>query len=182
LRSFFEKLGAKVGHASPCSFKITKGKRTIKIAVHGDDIVCAGASLDLYWLRAEIHKRFETKVQVLGTGPGQTKQVKVFNRLVSWEKEGITIQADPRHARALIEEMALKKGKGVATPCESETHGKHAIQFLARDAPLCLEEARRFRGLAARLSYLAQDRPDLKVAALYASRCMAAPASEIGMY
>eukprot|EP00972_Heterocapsa_arctica_P011650 1707393-Heterocapsa_arctica.AAC.1 len=40
---------------------------------------------------------------------------------------------------------------------------------------LGVERARLYRGISARLNYLAQDRPDLKFAALRASRNMTEP-------
>ena len=51
-----------MGKASPTVFKINRGGRIIKVAVHGDDMACAGTPSDLAWLRKEVAKRFEIKV------------------------------------------------------------------------------------------------------------------------
>ena len=42
LRQFLVSLGAKVGTSSPCVFQLRRQQRIIKIAVHGDDMACAG--------------------------------------------------------------------------------------------------------------------------------------------
>jgi hypothetical protein len=83
LRAFFLTLNAHVGKASPCTFLIQRNGKPIRVAVHGDDIACAGLPADVKWLRAKIEERFETKVQVLGTGHGETKVVKLPNRIIT---------------------------------------------------------------------------------------------------
>jgi hypothetical protein len=90
---------------------------------------------------------------------------------------GITMEGDPRHAQAIIEEMGLKGGKGASTPCDPERVVDSKGEYLC-DAALGVEDARRYRGLTARLNYLAQDRPDLKFASLVASRRMSCPISK----
>ena len=97
--------------------------------------------------------------------------------------DGLVIEADPRHAAAIIEHLELQGANGVSTPCEVQknvkwTEGPDAgCEILEPEgsAPLGVERARLYRGIAARLNYLAQDRPDLKFAALRASRNMSEP-------
>jgi hypothetical protein len=86
--------------------------KLIRLAVHGDDIACAGAPADLKWLRARIEERFETKVQALGIGPGETKVVKLLDRIITLCRGGITMEGDPRHTQAIIEELGLRRQGG----------------------------------------------------------------------
>ena len=170
LQHFFASIGGKIGKASPCTYLLRRAGRTTRAAVHGDDIVCAGTPEDLRWLRMEIEKRFETKTQLLGHGPGESTEVKLLNRSIRLTRDGLEIEADKRHAEAIIEQMGVKKGKSVTTPVDTGKKEEGSIE-----EALGVEDARIFRGLAARLNYLAQDRPDLKFAALKASKRMSTP-------
>eukprot|EP00972_Heterocapsa_arctica_P000722 103570-Heterocapsa_arctica.AAC.1 len=55
--------GAVMGTPSSCvyDFKI----RGHKVSMHGEDIVCAGEPEDLDWLRDQLAKKFEIRVQEL---------------------------------------------------------------------------------------------------------------------
>ena len=107
----------------------------------------------------------------------------MLNIIIRRTIDGIVIEADPRHATAIIEHLELTGANGVSTPCEVQknviwTEGPDAgCEVLEQEgsAPLGIERARLHRGVAARLNYLAQDRPDLKLAALRASRNMSEP-------
>ena len=52
----------------------------------------------------------------LGTGIGERSEVKVLNRIVRLVSGGIEMEADTRHAGALIEAMGVETGKSVGTP------------------------------------------------------------------
>eukprot|EP00972_Heterocapsa_arctica_P073073 10794021-Heterocapsa_arctica.AAC.1 len=55
--------GATIGKSSSCVYDFEI--RSIKVSIHGDDIVCAGEPEDLYWLRALFANKFEISVQEL---------------------------------------------------------------------------------------------------------------------
>ena len=89
-----------------------------------------------------------------------------------------------RDSQAIIEHLDLVGANGVVTPCEVQKEvdwrerahdGVPLVVPPAESQPLGAERARVYRGLTARLNYLAQDRPDLKFAALRASRSMSSP-------
>ena len=68
---------------------------------------------NLKWMKAELEKHYEIKTQVLGPGPEDLQQVRVLNRVLTWTKEGIHYEADPRHAEIVAEQLGLRDAKGV---------------------------------------------------------------------
>ena len=207
-----ENIGFVKGVASPCNFY--HAGRGISMTVHGDDFTSTGSPNDLKWLEMMMGQEFEMTTGVLGPGPGQRREVRILNRAISWQDNGITYEADPRHAEIIIGELDLRGAKPVATPGTRDEAGKsgppqvhtastttlrfHPEQKFYQESrhgfedgdangfiyPTGLDQdeellnsadAKVFRGLAARLNYLAQDRPDLQYAAKEASRRMARP-------
>ena len=171
-------------------YDVGANEQSVKIAVHGDDIVCAGEPAELDKLKAKFSQKFEIRTQELSTRRSGTLEVKILGRIVRRGVRGITIEADPRHAQSIVEHLELVGANGVTTPCEVQkeivwtdrgvvppgtldTHVEDLLEQIGE--PLGAERARVYRGLAARLNYLAQDRPDLKFAALRASRNMSSP-------
>ena len=164
------RLGASVGVASPSVFLIQRFGRVVKIAIHGDDIVCAGEMVDLRWVERRLLERFQIKSEFVGLQPGCKREAKILNRLVRCCPEGFRIEADPRHANVLIDELKLRGSNPAATPIDD----KLRLESCEGDA-LNIADTRKYRGLAARVNYLAIDRPDLKIASLIASRHMSTP-------
>jgi len=44
------------------------------------------------------------------------KELRILNRTVKWTGEGITIVADDKHVKTLLEEMGMQNAKPVKTP------------------------------------------------------------------
>ena len=170
LRRTFLEIGATVGIASPSVFRVPGEIDDVLVAIHGDDIVAAGEQKDLERLLARLRERFELKHKFLGRGCGKHQTIELLNGKVTLENTCITIEADARHVNLIIQEAGVKEGNGRQTPIDQQI-----IDEINRGEPMTLSEARRYRGLAARLNYLALDRPDLKIAAMHASRVMSAP-------
>ena len=173
--------------------------------MHGDDFSSTGTESDLRWLDGQLRSRFEIKTDFLGPKERHSKQVRILNRVISWEKDGISFEADQRHAEVIIKAMNVTKG--VSTPgsrddaaraggpngAEQEireeaeqvkTGGKHDFskelagatgQVEVEEKELQKEDASQFRALAARANYLAQDRPDIQFAVKEVARRMARP-------
>ena len=72
-------------------------------------------------------------------------------------EDGWEYEADQRHAEMIIEMLKLREAKATATPGEDENRD----DMEGNDVPLEGEKATFFRSLAASLSYLSADRPDL---------------------
>ena len=164
-------LGFVGGQANSCLFR--HSTRDLMVVVHGDDFTFAGNENDLDWVHKALEPRILLKkVGVLGGDAGDSKELRILNRVLRWEAWGIAYEADPRHAELLAQalgpEPASRTTPGVKTRCEEETR------------PLGPEETRLFRGYAARANYLGMDRPDIAFAAKELCRRMSCPdASDI---
>ena len=64
--------------------------------VHGDDIAIGGQRSAVESLIKMISKKYEIKKQVLGRDPDLEKSGRILNRVVEWERDGITIEACQR--------------------------------------------------------------------------------------
>ena len=169
-------LGFEVGMASPCNFY--HAGRGISLSVHGDDFTSTGPEASLRWLDAQLKAAYEIKTKYLGPNKqrGHEQEVRVLNRVIRWTKDGITYEPDQRHAELIIADLGLESAKSVTTPGTKEDVAKaeeeNSQEWLK---PLTPTEVTMFRGICARLNYLALDRPDLQYAAKSASRKMSSP-------
>ena len=89
---------------------------------------------------------------------------------MEWKESGVEYQADPKHAKLIIKAMALNFGsRSVESLIEREMFDEEAEKELNK------EDASKFRQVAARLNYLAVDRPDLQFPTKEICRGMAKP-------
>ena len=72
------------------------------------------------------------------------------------------------HLERLIRELNLDQGNSVSTPLTPQ------ILSMINTAPMTDDDASQFRSLAARVNYVAQDRPDLALVSTIAAAKMAA--------
>ena len=149
-----EGIGFKQGRGHPSVFH--HPSRNIKALVHGDDYVASGSPEQLTWFKEELEKAYEIQSQRIGMGAGRQREGKVLNRILRCTEAGFEIEADPRHAELVIEQMNVAEDKGVATP------GVSGMEEDDRDddEELQGEQVRIYRAIAARLNYLSPDRPD----------------------
>ena len=66
-----------------------------------------------------------------------------------------SLEADPRHAELIIEQLGVGELRSAATPGIDEVDREDGAEITGSDAT-------RFRGVAARCNYLAFDRPDIQ--------------------
>jgi hypothetical protein len=161
-------LGFRRGRASPCCFY--HSARGLRCVVHGDDFVMAGPPSELEWFKRAVSDSFLTKeVGTLGDGAGEVSELRILNRVVRWTSEGLTYEADPRHADILQ--------VGIAGAARSLSSPGTLSKDLSDDDDEALPdaEAALYRSFAARANYLALDRPDLAFAAKELCRRMRAP-------
>ena len=114
----------------------------------------------------------------LGGGPKDVQDIVILGRIVKLHSWGLSWQADPRHREMILEHFGMdertkslsKNGYKEEVPNEGE-----------QEEELQADEAREFRGLAARANYLAQDDPSIQFPAKEICRSMAKPtASDFG--
>jgi len=162
--------GFKQGKATPCTFR--HSERDIEVVVHGDDFTALGTDEQLDWYTAAMQGEFDIKIRGrLGSGPKDDKEIRILNRVVRWTPEGLTYEADQRHAEIIVEELGLQASNAVKTPGVKDRAGEER----GYDKPLSPPWATKFRALAARANYLAQDRPDIGYACKEICRDMSSP-------
>ena len=165
-------IGFEQGDSNPCLFY--HPGRQIRLLVHGDDYVGVADDYQLKWLQKKIEDKFEIKSQTLGpdSSKGEKKQVSILGRIIEWKEEGISYEADPRHAQKLIRELELENCKEVTTPGIKIEESKKEE---GDEEELEGAERTKFRAVVARGNYLALDRPDISFATKEASRRMSKP-------
>ena len=96
------------------------------------------------------------------------REGRILNRLVRVSKDGWHIEADPRHAELIIQELGLTGTKGLSTPGVDDPENEDENELGG-------DELSKYRSLAARANYLSMDRPDLQFAVKELCRQMARP-------
>ena len=104
-------------------------------------------------------------------------------------RDGITIEADQRHVREMLKDLDLEQANHAAPPWDDAGDGddKNTVQMTndelgdANDIQaLTGGDIMKYRALVARISYLSQERPDLKFAAMQVCCAMANPSASAG--
>ena len=95
---------------------------------------------------------------ILGSEVNDGKEGEVLNRPIRATEDGWELEADPRHAELIIRTLDLEGTTGVATP------GVDDVDTDAKQDEGAID-ASKFRSVAARATFLAQDRFDTTFAA-----------------
>ena len=141
--TYLEECGFKTGLASPCNFEHVN--RELKLTVHGDDFTVTGPTAGLQWMQRRMEQTYEIKAHYLGPVSGMKDEVQILNRTLRWTKEGITYEADQRHAEIVTKEMNMKKANSVSRPPVPEPSEEANSRLSSPD--MTKDEASRFRGL-----------------------------------
>jgi hypothetical protein len=117
-------------------------------------------------------EKFEVKFRgSLGPEKGDDKSIRILNRIVQWNKKGISYEADQRHAEIIMVHQGLDKDStAMVTPGEKYPH-------IDEDDEEELDggEATKYRAMTARGIYLAQDRTDIQFTVKELARHKAKP-------
>ena len=111
-------MGFTSGASSPCVFY--HATRNLSIVVHGDDFSAIGVKSDLDWYEVDLAKSFEIKVKGRVGPEGDCTEIKILNRILRYQEDGLTYEADPRHIDLLASSMGLSTSHAVATPGTKE--------------------------------------------------------------
>ena len=98
----------------------------IVATVHGDDIAIGGERSAVEFLIRMTSKKYAIKKQVIGEDPDIEKSGRILNRVIEWNRDGITIEADQRHVREILKGLELERANRSATPraVERKSEGK----------------------------------------------------------
>ena len=152
-------IGFRRGRGAPTLFvNLVTG---VRVVVHGDDFTCSGRRKELEAVRQKMREWYDIKDRgIMGSSVNEIKEVTILGRTVRWTAEGIEYEADEKHRKELLKEEGLvEQSKAVVGPSVKEK-----TDMDDDETDLGREEARKFRGSAARLNYLGQDRPDIQFA------------------
>ena len=174
---YLKSLGFQQGIASPCNFM--HKEMELNITVHGDDFLIVGPLMSIKWLNVKMRAKYDIKSQVVGPEEECDKELKILGRIIRWTSKGLEYEPDQRHAEILVRDLGMCGSRPVATPGtkdEREAESKHKEDDeYDGDDPMTSESATKYRGLAARLNFLAMDRSDLQYAAKECCKKMASP-------
>ena len=163
-------IGFTQGKAFPCVFH--HQQRGIRTFVHGDDYVSTAMPNQLEWLKTSLEAKYQIKTQWLGQGEKYSKEVKILKGIVGWDGvNGITFEADPRHAEIIINQLKIQDAKAVSTPGTKD----EGINIEDCEEPLGESQATQYRAIIARCNYFTPDRPDLAFTAKELARKMSKP-------
>ena len=113
-----EKAGYARGIANPCLFY--NKRNGVCVMVHGDDFLAVGDKSSTDSLKKVLMDAYKVNVEVLGGGVGEASEIRVLNRVVRRTADGITIEADPRHAEMVVKDLELTTAKPCKTPDSKE--------------------------------------------------------------
>ena len=83
--------------------------------VHGDDITIGGQRTAVEFLIKMIYKKYEIRKQVLERDPDLEKSGRILNRVIEWDRDGVTTEADQRHVREIVKGLELERANHSAT-------------------------------------------------------------------
>jgi hypothetical protein len=139
---------------------------------------------------------YECKVDCIGVGKNDPKQLRVLGRVITIGEMGVTYEPDQRHAEAVCRDLGIQGSNSCATPWEKEASvsGEAARSREKRKAAkksdddddkeeevleeLQGEEKTKYQSLSARLNYLALDRPDIQYGVKELMRKMSKPEAD----
>ena len=137
----------------PCLF--IHPERKLKVCTHVDDFLRTSAQEDLQWLKRELQAVFELKRGILSHGNSDL----FLGRRISIEDWGIGYECGSKHVDILLKEWDMEGCSPVSPPGSGEERGHED------DEDLNGVESTSYRRAAAKINYMALDRPDLSFAA-----------------
>ena len=119
------------GTANPCLFY--NKQDDISVMVHGDDFLATGDGKAVEKLKRVLSNAYKVKIETLGTDDGDASEIRVLNRVLRRTAAGYRLEADPRHAEAVIRDLGLAGAKASKLPGSKEEKRKHG-EVGAQDA------------------------------------------------
>jgi hypothetical protein len=152
-------------------------------AVHGDDFTFLGFDEDLDMLEKLMKGWFDLKIRArLGPEVGDDKDIVILGRHVNWGPDGISINADPKHAESIKKYCDINENsKSLSNPGKKDdtqeffNESENSERKINNEPITDKKRIKEYRGMAATANYLAADRVDLPFAAKELCRDMSSP-------
>ena len=152
-------------------------------AVHGDDFTFLGFDEDLDMLEKLMKGWFDLKIRArLGPEVGDDKDIVILGRHVNWGPDGISINADPKHAESIKKYCDTNENsKSLSNPGKKDdtqeffNESENSERQINNEPITDKKRIKEYRGMAATANYLAADRVDLPFAAKELCRDMSSP-------
>ena len=112
---FMTSIGFVQGKTSPCVFY--HAGKDIRAVIYGDDFTLLGNATALDWFRKSIQATYAVSVKGrLGPHKDDDKSVRLLNRVIEWTKDGISYEADQRHAEIIVKQLGVSLSQAVCSP------------------------------------------------------------------
>ncbi len=174
VKRVLQMFGFRASVTNPCVY--FHEAMNVQVVAHVDDFLMCGERRHLEEIYKGLAGKFELKRKVLGPGVGETLEVEFLGRSSRWTDAGIEYEADQKHVQALLDEAGMINCRPVVNPGgaqdERRRKDERAVEI---ETLLDGRKAREYRRAAARLNYLALDRPDVSFAVKEVARAMASP-------
>ena len=122
-------------------------------------------------MEQQLKTNYEIKTTLLGPIFHHEKKMKILNRIVSWEQDGIKYEADPRHVEIMAQQLGLEDNKTITTPGNND-EGRTTEDC---NQPLDWSQETMYRAFVARANYLSPERPDIAYAVKKFAKAMSSP-------
>ena len=109
-----EKDGYTRGVANSCLFY--NKDLDVTVMVHGDDFIAVGLESQIDKTKDTLQDKYKLKTEKLGAGKADKKEVRILNKVVRYTTEGVKLEADPRHAEIVVQELGLQNAKSAKSP------------------------------------------------------------------
>ena len=110
--------GFRRGRSNPCIYY--HEEYSIRLLVHGDDFMGVASRESAHWVKERLKERFTVEVEIGGHREGESREIKILNRIVRATPEGWEYEADQRHGEILVKELGVEGCAGVGSPGEEE--------------------------------------------------------------
>jgi hypothetical protein len=169
----FESIGMVRGKSAKTVFY--NSETGLRCVVHGDDFTFLGFEEDLQNVATQMQGWYDLKASgILGGKSDDLKEISILNRRLTWTGDVMTYEADIKHGEIICEELGLQRhSNGLTKSVVRETI--EDIENGEDNEELDAAGTRKYRGVAARANYLAQDRVDVQFATKEVCRSMSKP-------
>ena len=144
-------------------------------------------------MRATLAETYEIKSKIAVPWKGANKSFRVLGRIITYARDGIGYEADPKHSESSVRSYGMEDCKRCSIPYVAEVHpeGLGDLNMRRRNAPTERSEATNsndhedekldpeakatYQSVVAKLNYYALDRTDLQFPVKEVMRYMSAP-------